>query len=115
MLAPILYIFSPLVLSFMFCTDFHFAFLSIGNMKGFFRYWNPTIKKLLSELSQAESDKESALKSILQRLIKQFCEHHIKWRQLVSATAGIQTLLLQIGLRFSPLFCDILQKPNSLF
>lgn len=57
-------------------------------MQGFFRYWTPDIKKLVGELSQAEQEKESLLKSILQRLVCRFCEHHIKWKQLVSATAG---------------------------
>lgn len=42
----------------------------------------------LAELSQAEAEKESKLKSILQVLIKQFSEYHRLWRQLVSATAG---------------------------
>ncbi|GMY08845.1 DNA mismatch repair protein MSH6 isoform X2, partial [Fagus crenata] len=51
------------------------------------RYWTPTIKKLLGELLHAESEKEFMLKSILQRLIGHLCEHHSKWRQLVSATA----------------------------
>ena len=51
----------------------------------------PSIKKFLGELSQVESEKESALKSILQRLIVRFCKYHDKWRQLVSATAGLCT------------------------
>ncbi|KAF2304770.1 hypothetical protein GH714_037905 [Hevea brasiliensis] len=55
-----------------------------SSKKGFYRYWTPSIKKLLGELSQSESEKESTLKSILQRLIGRFCEHHDKWRQLVS-------------------------------
>nr|POE98733.1 dna mismatch repair protein msh6 [Quercus suber] len=38
-----------------------------SSKKGFFRHWTPSIKKLLGELSQAESEKESKLKSILQR------------------------------------------------
>ncbi|KAH9730726.1 DNA mismatch repair protein MSH6 [Citrus sinensis] len=64
-----------------------------SSKKGFFRYWTPNIKKLLGELSQAESEKESALKSILQRLIGQFCEHHNKWRQMVAATAELDALI----------------------
>lgn len=64
-----------------------------SSKKGFFRYWTPNIKTLLGELSQAESEKESALKSILQRLIGQFCEHHNKWRQMVSATAELDVLI----------------------
>uniref|UniRef100_A0A2N9H285 DNA mismatch repair protein n=1 Tax=Fagus sylvatica TaxID=28930 RepID=A0A2N9H285_FAGSY len=64
-----------------------------SSKKGFFRYWTPTIKKLLGELSQAESEKESMLKNILQRLIGRFCEHHNKWRQLVSATAELDVLI----------------------
>ncbi|PRQ21660.1 putative DNA mismatch repair protein MutS [Rosa chinensis] len=64
-----------------------------SSKKGFFRYWTPNIKKSLTELSQAESDRESSLKSILQRLIGQFCEHHIKWRQLVSVTAELDVLI----------------------
>lgn len=56
--------------------------------QGYFRYWTPVIKKLLGELSQAESEKESKLKSILQRLVGRFSEHHNMWRQLVSTTAG---------------------------
>ena len=57
-------------------------------VKGFFRYWTPKIKKCLSELAQAEADKESKLKSILQRLLGHFSQYHSKWRQLVSVTAG---------------------------
>ncbi|GLT71905.1 hypothetical protein SLA2020_438890 [Shorea laevis] len=64
-----------------------------SSKKGFFRYWTPNIKKLLGELSQAESEKESSLKSILQRLIGHFGEHHDKWRQLVSATAELDVLI----------------------
>ncbi|XP_062143527.1 DNA mismatch repair protein MSH6 [Alnus glutinosa] len=64
-----------------------------SSKKGFFRYWTPNIKKLVGELSQAESEKESSLKSILQRLIGHFCEHHDKWRQLVSATAELDVLI----------------------
>jgi len=57
-------------------------------MQGFFRYWSPDIKVFLRELSHAESEKESLLKSTFQRLIGRFCEHHTKWKQLVSTTAG---------------------------
>ncbi|XP_030451393.2 DNA mismatch repair protein MSH6 [Syzygium oleosum] len=64
-----------------------------SSKKGFFRYWTPKIKKLVSELSQAESEKESALKSILHRLIRRFCEHQDKWRQLISSTAEIDVLI----------------------
>ncbi|KAB2597255.1 DNA mismatch repair protein MSH6 [Pyrus ussuriensis x Pyrus communis] len=68
-----------------------------SSKKGFSRYWTPDIKKSLTELSQAETDKESSLKSILQRLIGRFCEHRLKWRQLVSVTAGVQSFPLCIG------------------
>lgn len=61
------------------------------------------IKKLIGELSQAESEKESKLKSILQRLIERFCENHIKWRQLVSTIAGIDALL-NVEWRMFPVF-----------
>ncbi|KAG6593236.1 DNA mismatch repair protein MSH6, partial [Cucurbita argyrosperma subsp. sororia] len=64
-----------------------------SSKKGFFRYWTPNIKKLLAELSLAESEKESSLKSILQRLIGKFCEHHLQWRQLVSAVAELDVLI----------------------
>ncbi|KAK7841472.1 dna mismatch repair protein msh6 [Quercus suber] len=51
------------------------TYVTIGKeaylLEGFFRHWTPSIKKLLGELSQAESEKESKLKSILQRLIGQ--------------------------------------------
>ncbi|KAJ6941377.1 hypothetical protein NC651_007231 [Populus alba x Populus x berolinensis] len=57
------------------------------------RYWTPSIKKFLGGLSQVESEKESALKSILQRLIVLFCKYHDKWRQLVSATAELDVLI----------------------
>lgn len=62
-------------------------------MQGFFRYWTPDIKTFLRELSRAESEKESLLKSTLQRLIGRFCEHHTRWKQLVSATAGTYVAL----------------------
>ncbi|KAK2970286.1 hypothetical protein RJ640_021748, partial [Escallonia rubra] len=64
-----------------------------SSKKGFFRYWTPVIKKLLGGLSQAESEKELKLKSILQRLIGRFCEHHNMWRQLVSTTAELDVLI----------------------
>ncbi|KAK9282095.1 hypothetical protein L1049_005007 [Liquidambar formosana] len=64
-----------------------------SSKKGFFRYWNPTIKKMLGELSHSESERESKLKSILHRLIGRFCEHHNKWRQLISATAELDVLI----------------------
>ncbi|XP_062083571.1 DNA mismatch repair protein MSH6 [Humulus lupulus] len=64
-----------------------------SSKKGFFRYWTPNIKKFLGELAQAECEKESSLKNILQRLIGRFCEHHTKWRQLVSTTAELDVLI----------------------
>ncbi|XP_054801883.1 DNA mismatch repair protein MSH6 isoform X2 [Prosopis cineraria] len=64
-----------------------------SSRKGFFRYWTPDIKKLLGKLSQGEQEKESSLKTILQRLVCRFCEHHTKWRQLVSATAELDALI----------------------
>ncbi|GJY33065.1 DNA mismatch repair protein MSH6 [Tanacetum coccineum] len=60
-----------------------------SSKKGFSRYWTPTIKKYIRELSDAKSEKESKLKSIMHRLIGRFCEHHISWRQLVSAVAAL--------------------------
>ncbi|KAH1259081.1 Histidine kinase CKI1 [Glycine max] len=60
---------------------------------GFFRYWSPDIKVFLRELSHAESEKESLLKSTFQRLIGRFCEHHTKWKQLVSTTAELDVLI----------------------
>ncbi|GJR83688.1 DNA mismatch repair protein MSH6 [Tanacetum coccineum] len=60
-----------------------------SSKKGFSRYWTPTIKKYIRELLEAKSEKESKLKSIMHRLIRRFCEHHISWRQLVSIAAGV--------------------------
>ncbi|PWA96876.1 MUTS-like protein (chloroplast) [Artemisia annua] len=59
-----------------------------SSKKGFSRYWTPIIKKYIRELSDAKSEKESNLKSIMHRLIRHFCEHHISWRQLVSIAAA---------------------------
>ncbi|KAK8540982.1 hypothetical protein V6N13_061030 [Hibiscus sabdariffa] len=64
-----------------------------SSKKGFYRYWTPSIKKFLGEFSLAESEKETALKNILQRLIGRFCEDHNKWRQLVSTTAELDVLI----------------------
>ncbi|XVF72730.1 hypothetical protein PTKIN_Ptkin12aG0143800 [Pterospermum kingtungense] len=64
-----------------------------SSKKGFSRYWTPYIKKSLGELSQAESEKETALRNILQRLIGRFCEDHLIWRQLVSTTAELDVLI----------------------
>ncbi|WCJ22309.1 DNA mismatch repair protein MSH6 [Euphorbia peplus] len=64
-----------------------------SSKKGYNRYWTPSIKKFLGELSQAESEKESALKSIFQTLIVSFCEHSDKWRNLVSATSELDVLI----------------------
>lgn len=70
---------------------FHYSELLIS--QGFSRYWTPEIKDLLGELSQAESEKESKLKSILQRLIERFCDNHVKWRQFISTVAGNSIVL----------------------
>ncbi|KAL7151089.1 hypothetical protein ABFS83_04G007600 [Erythranthe nasuta] len=64
-----------------------------SSKKGFSRYWTPVIKNLLGELSQAESERELKLKSILQRLIARFCENHAKWRQMVSTIAELDCLI----------------------
>ncbi|CAK9152913.1 unnamed protein product [Ilex paraguariensis] len=64
-----------------------------SSKKGFFRYWTPVIKKFIGELLQAESEKETMLKSILQRLVGRFCEHHKKWRQLVLTIAELDVLM----------------------
>ncbi|WOK94006.1 DNA mismatch repair protein MSH6 [Canna indica] len=64
-----------------------------SSKKGYFRYWTPKIRDLLSELSQAEAEKESKLKGILQRLIGQFSEHHSKWRKMVSVIAELDVLI----------------------
>ncbi|GMH02314.1 hypothetical protein Nepgr_004153 [Nepenthes gracilis] len=64
-----------------------------SSKKGFFRYWTPDIKKMLAELSHAESEKESKLKGILQRLIGRFCEHHRMWRRLISTVAELDVLI----------------------
>lgn len=75
--------------------------------QGFFRYWTPKVKKWLVELSQAEAEKETKLKGILQRLVGSFCEHHNKWRQLVSATAGFPTNLVLV-LKYEIQYVNIL-------
>ncbi|CAA6654394.1 unnamed protein product [Spirodela intermedia] len=64
-----------------------------SSKKGYFRYWTTKIKMWLAELSQAEAEKESKLKSILQVLIKRFSGYHRLWRQLVSATAELDVLI----------------------
>ncbi|KAJ8900415.1 hypothetical protein K2173_025192 [Erythroxylum novogranatense] len=88
-----------------------------SSKKGFFRYWNPNIKRLLAELSQTESEKESTLKNISQQLIGRFCLHHDKWRQLVSAVAELDVLIsLSIAGDFyeGPSCCPIILHPSSL-
>ncbi|XP_071726644.1 DNA mismatch repair protein MSH6 [Rutidosis leptorrhynchoides] len=64
-----------------------------SSKKGFSRYWSPSIKNYLRELSEAETEKESKLKSIMQRLIGRFCEHHVSWRQLISTAAELDVLV----------------------
>ncbi|KAL4572174.1 hypothetical protein LXL04_018943 [Taraxacum kok-saghyz] len=64
-----------------------------SSKKGCVRYWTPEIKHYIRELSEAESEKESKLKSIMQRLIGRFCEHHVSWRQLVSTVAELDVLM----------------------
>ncbi|KAB2605072.1 DNA mismatch repair protein MSH6-like [Pyrus ussuriensis x Pyrus communis] len=64
-----------------------------SSKKGFSRYWTPDIKKSLTELSLAETDKESSLKSILPRFIGRFNGHRLKWRQLVSVIAEIDVFI----------------------
>ncbi|XP_045796894.1 DNA mismatch repair protein MSH6 [Trifolium pratense] len=64
-----------------------------SSKKGVCRYWTPDIKIFLKELSHAESEKETLLKSTLQRMIVRFCEHHTQWKQLVSATSELDVLI----------------------
>ncbi|KAI3741753.1 hypothetical protein L1987_59429 [Smallanthus sonchifolius] len=64
-----------------------------SSKKGFARYWTPAIKRYIRELSEAESEKESKLKSIMQRLIGRFCEHHVSWRRLISTAAELDALI----------------------
>ncbi|RAL49223.1 hypothetical protein DM860_014441 [Cuscuta australis] len=64
-----------------------------SSKKGYIRYRNPVIRKLMVELSQAETERESKLRTILQRLIRHFCEHHSKWRDLVSTIADLDVLI----------------------
>ncbi|XP_020276973.1 DNA mismatch repair protein MSH6-like isoform X2 [Asparagus officinalis] len=64
-----------------------------SSKKGFFRYWTPKIKKYLSKLAQAEADRESKFRSILQRLLGQFSEHHSKWRRLAYVIAELDVLI----------------------
>jgi hypothetical protein len=45
---------------------------SIWHLQGVCRYWTPDIKIFLKELSHAESEKETLLKSTLQRMIGRF-------------------------------------------
>lgn len=91
-----------------------------SSKKGYFRYWTPVIKKSIGELSQAESEKESKLKNILQRLVEHFSMHHDKWRQLVSTTAELDVLIsLSIASNYyegpscSPVICG-LSCPDEL-
>lgn len=65
-------------------------------MQGFSRYWTPDIKIFLKELSHAESERETLLKSTFQRLIGRFCEHHTQWKQLVYATAGMNEPFFEV-------------------
>ncbi|KAL8142654.1 hypothetical protein V2J09_015686, partial [Rumex salicifolius] len=64
-----------------------------SSKKGFYRYWTPQIKEMVRELSHVESEKETKLKSILQKLIGKFCEHHMRWKHLVSAVAELDVLI----------------------
>ncbi|KAJ8900413.1 hypothetical protein K2173_025190 [Erythroxylum novogranatense] len=88
-----------------------------SSKKGFFRYWNPNIKRFLAELSQTESEKESTLKKISQQLIGRFCLHHDKWRQLVSTVAELDVLIsLSVAGDFyeGPSCFPIILHPSSL-
>uniref|UniRef100_A0A0E0ES22 DNA mismatch repair protein n=1 Tax=Oryza meridionalis TaxID=40149 RepID=A0A0E0ES22_9ORYZ len=81
--------------------------------KGFYRYWTPEVKELISELSKAEAEKEAKLKCILQNLIQLFVEHHSKWRQLVSVVAELDVLIsLAIASDFfeGPTCCPIIKE-----
>ncbi|KAK3133294.1 hypothetical protein QOZ80_6AG0534770 [Eleusine coracana subsp. coracana] len=84
--------------------------------KGFFRYWTPELKELISALSKAEAEKESILKGILQKLIQLFVEHHSEWRQLVSVVAELDVLIsLAIASNYfeGPSCCPIIKESNG--
>ncbi|CAL5081395.1 unnamed protein product [Urochloa decumbens] len=84
--------------------------------KGFYRYWTPELKELISELSKAEAEKESRLKGILQNLIQLFVEHHSEWRQLVSVVAELDVLIsLAIASNYfeGPSCCPIIKESNG--
>ncbi|KAL9263429.1 DNA mismatch repair protein MSH6-like protein [Drosera capensis] len=87
-----------------------------SSKKGFFRYWTSDIKKMLGELSKAESAKESSLRGILQRLIGRFCEHHMEWRKSISNVAELDVLIsLAIACKYSegPSCRPILSRHSS--
>ncbi|PAN12331.1 hypothetical protein PAHAL_2G259800 [Panicum hallii] len=84
--------------------------------KGFYRYWTPELKELISELSKAEAEKESKLKGILQNLIQLFVEHHSEWRQLVSVVAELDVLIsLAIATTYfeGPSCCPTIKESNG--
>ncbi|KAD3068705.1 hypothetical protein R6Q59_017272 [Mikania micrantha] len=75
------------------CGSLPFDYERQSSKKGFARYWTSAIKKYVRELSEAETEKESKLKSIMQRLIGCFCEHHVSWRRLISTAAELDVLI----------------------
>lgn len=51
--------------------------------KGFKRYWTPTIKQWLQELTQAEETKETVLQDIMRRIFEKFDSDYNVWLQAI--------------------------------
>lgn len=63
--------------------------MSRVSWQGYRRYWSPAIKSFLQELAAGQEQRESALKDILMRLVRDFCKYNSTWLSAVQTIAGI--------------------------
>lgn len=64
-----------------------------SSRKGYRRYWSPAIKSFLQELAAGQEQRESALKDILMRLVRDFCKYNSTWLSAVQTIAELDVLI----------------------
>ena len=63
-----------------------------GKIKGYKRFYTPTIKDILAQMARMEDERESALTAVLTDLIGKFCTNARMWSKIVENIASVDAL-----------------------
>eukprot|EP00898_Chlorokybus_atmophyticus_P000955 jgi/Chlat1/1860/Chrsp141S02178 len=63
-----------------------------SHKKGYRRFYTPELIELVAEFTQAQEQREAALKGIYQALVVKFCSHSASWTRLVQSMAELDCL-----------------------